>query len=142
MASLYNNTNRATQVRFPPLVCACLRADLGLPHEPVGVTVVQCLHDSLDRRPHLLGIRVSTVHHLHAEEGTRNCICKWAWRFLWGSVRIGPTSGNAVVNIVSSSTCFRDHNPDPKGMTYRPLTMRIETNVSRCEKAESQHALF
>lgn len=37
---------------------------LGLPDEPVGVGMVQLLHDSLDSSSYFLWIRITTVHHL------------------------------------------------------------------------------
>lgn len=42
----------------------------GLPHESVGVTVSQFLHDPLNRGPHLLGVGVTAVHHL--QDGRRD----------------------------------------------------------------------
>lgn len=60
---------------------------LGLPHESVGVTVPQSLHDPLNSGSHFLRIRVTAIYNLHRKQG-----CPM-------STSVRKTSG-----IISSST--------------------------------------
>lgn len=90
---------------------------LGLPHESVGVTVSQSLHDPLNSGSHFLRIRVTAIYNLHRKQGcpmsTSNVGCRTHTHH---SVRktSGITSSSTTVMFTTTAQPLEDETSPNK----------------------------